>query len=76
MREIELVLTQPWPVRWPALRARVFAYSATHDPSLRFYQALAARYPGVTTVEIPGTHAPVVNDEVWHDLARHAGALL
>ncbi|MES2489207.1 MAG: alpha/beta hydrolase [Pseudomonadota bacterium] len=76
MADIDLVLTRSWPINWSELKAKVFAYSATKDPALPFYLALAKRYANISTQEIPGTHAPVVTGDVWRDLSRQASALL
>lgn len=76
MGDIDLVLTRRWPINWGELKAKVFAYSATKDPALPFYLALAKRYTNISTQEIPGTHAPVVTGDVWRDLSRHATTLL
>lgn len=76
MGDIDLVLTRSWPINWNELKAKVFAYSATKDPALPFYLALAKRYKNISTQEIPGTHAPVVTGDVWRDLSSHTSALL
>lgn len=76
MRDIDLVLTQSWPIKLRELKAKVFAYSATLDLSLPFYLALAKSHANIKTLKIPGTHAPVVQGDVWRDLAQHTNTLL
>jgi pimeloyl-ACP methyl ester carboxylesterase len=76
MRDIDLVLTKRWPIDLPKLKAMVFAYSATLDPALQFYLALAKSHANISTTQIAGTHAPVVQGDVWRDLSTHANALL
>lgn len=74
-REAGAVLHRPWGLDWSKVRCPVIAICGKGDGSRPLYLALSQRYPGVSVMEIPGPHMPIVTGKAWDRIGAELSAL-